>query len=309
MGGGSWTSSSWTDYSKHKIDGRSRASIFKSHGMKDAYDPSLIRMRESVDSIDNPASTPIIIGVDVTGSMGMLAEQLIVKGLNTTFKELIARAPVSDPHLMAMAIGDAFSDTAPLQVTQFEADIRIAEQLTELWLEGGGGANRGESYSLAHVFAGMKTVHDSFSKRSRKGFLFTVGDEPVLDGVTREQMKRVLGIDAQADLSARDCVDLASRSYEVFHIIVDGSYAARDLAGVRATWDPILPQRVIHLKDPSKLSETIVSTIEMTVGRDRDAVVASWDKSTALVVADAVRGLAVRGAGGGGLRRMGATAA
>ena len=305
MGTGSWTSSSWTRYAAASVKGRSRREIFRSAGMKPAYDPKTIVKRESCDSADNPDSTPVIIGVDVTGSMGSLAEELIVGGLHTTFTELLDRRPIPDPHVMAMAIGDAWCDRAPLQVTQFEADIRIAEQLTELWLEGGGGGNRGESYSLAHAFAGLKTVHDAFSKRGKKGFLFTVGDEPNLDGVTRDQLRDVLGIDAQADLSAADCVDLASRTYELFHIIVDGSYAARDLAGVRETWDPILPERVLHLRDPGKLSQTIVSTIELIAGRDRDSVVRSWDRGTALVVAEAVRGIAPR-AGGGGLRRLSA---
>jgi len=307
MGGGSWTSSSWTSYSSAHVAGRSRASIFSSIGMKDEYDAAKIVRRESVDSPDNPQSTPIIVGIDVTGSMGELAERLIVKGLDTTFTELLKRRPVTDPHVMAMAIGDAFTDSASCQATQFEADIRIAKQLTELYLEGGGGANEGESYSLAHAFAGLKTVHDSFSKRGRKGFLFTVGDEPVLDGVTKEQLSRVLGVVAQSGLSARDCVDLASRTYEVFHIIVDGSYARHNLAGVKRTWDPLLPQRVIHLRDPGKLSETIVSTIEMVAGRDRASVVGSWDKSTALVVAEATKDLAFGGGRpGGGLRRLGA---
>jgi hypothetical protein len=303
MGTGSWSAASWSRYASASVHGRSRAEIFGARGLDERYDPRLIAKRESCDSADNPESTPVIIGVDVTGSMGSLAEELIVRGLNTTFTELLARRPVSDPHVMAMAIGDAWCDRAPLQVTQFEADIRIAEQLTDLWLEGGGGGNRGESYSLAHAFAGLKTVHDAFGKRGRKGFLFTVGDEPNLDGVTREQMRDMLGVEVQSDLSARDCVDMAARTYEVFHIIVDGSYAARDLRGVRKTWDPILPQRVIHLKDPSRLSETIVATIELCAGRDRDTVMKGWDRSTALVVADATRGLQPARRGGG-LRRL-----
>lgn len=304
MGHGSWDAAAWGSYAASSVTGRSRHEIFRAAGMKDAYDPARIVKRESVDSADNPLSTPVIIGVDVTGSMGSLAEELIVRGLNTTFTELLDRRPISDPHVMAMAIGDAECDRAPLQVTQFEADIRIAQQLTELWLEGGGGGNRGESYSLAHAFAGLKTVHDAFNKRGSKGFLFTVGDEPNLDGVTRGQLKDVLGVDSQTGLSARDCVEIASRTYEVFHIIVDGSYAARDLRGVRATWDPILPQRVIHLKDPSKLSETIVATIELVAGKDRDEVVRGWDRGTALVVAEAVKAIGHRRGGGRGLRRL-----
>lgn len=302
MGHGSWTAGSWDDYARSSVRGRSRDQIFTARGMRDAYDPRRIDVRESCDSMENPAATPVIIGVDVTGSMGSLAEELIVGGLHTAFTELLERRPVSDPHVMAMAIGDATCDRAPLQVTQFEADIRIARQLTELWLEGGGGGNRGESYSLAHVFAGLKTVHDAWLNRGAKGFLFTVGDEPNLDGVTRGQLRDVLGIEAQADLSARDCVAIAARHYEVFHIIVDGSYAARDLRGVRRTWDPILPQRVIHLTDPSKLSETIVSTIELVAGRDRDTVVGSWDRATAHVVAKAIGDLRVGGGRAGGLR-------
>jgi hypothetical protein len=304
MGSGSWDAGSWSRYAAASVKGRARHEIFGARAMKHAYDPRNIPLRESCDSADNPLSTPVIIGIDVTGSMGSLAEELIVKGLNTTFTELLDRRPISDPHVMAMAIGDAECDRAPLQVTQFEADIRIAQQLTELWLEGGGGGNYGESYSLAHVFAGLKTVHDCFAKRGKKGFLFTVGDEPNLDGVSREQLRDVLGVEAHADLSARDCLDIASRTYEVFHIIVDGSFARRNLAAVRATWDPILPQRVIHLTDPNKLSQTIVSTIELVGGKDRDSVVKSWDRGTALVVAEAMKGIAPHRPGGRGLRRL-----
>jgi hypothetical protein len=304
MGGGSWTSSSWDTYAKSHVHGKSRASIFSSSSMKPEFNPALIKVRESRDSVDNPQSTPIIVGVDVTGSMGSLAELLITKGLNTTFTELIKRKPVSDPHVMALAIGDSFHDSAPLQATQFEADIRIAEQLKDLWLEGGGGANAGESYSLAHAFAALKTVHDAAEVRSKKGFLFTVGDEPCLDGVSKDHLKSVLGIDYQANLSARDCVEMASRHYEVFHIIVDGSYAKYNLPAVRKTWDPILPQRVIYLKDPNLLSETIVSTIEMISGNDRDNVISSWDKSTALVIADATKDIVAGRSSGKGLRRL-----
>lgn len=266
MGHGKWSRSDWDAYATSSVYGRSRSQLFNANGMKREYDPARMDMRESRDSAENPESTPIIIGVDVTGSMGMLAEELVVKGLNETFTALIDRQPVSDPHVMAMAIGDAYCDRAPLQATQFEADLRIVEQLRELWLEGGGGGNRGESYSLAHVFAGLKTVTDAKERRGKRGFLFTVGDEPVLDGVTRDQLSCVLGIEARRGVDAREAVRLASDAYEVFHIIVDGSYAARNMREVRASWDRILPERVIHLRDPARLAETIVATIEAASG-------------------------------------------
>jgi len=244
----------------------SRAELFGACGMDPALDPSRIAFRESRDSEECPEATPIIIGVDVTRSMGVLAEQLVVRGLNETFAALLDRKPVSDPHVMAMAIGDAYCDRAPLQVTRFEADLRIAEQLGQLWLEGGGGGNHGESYSLAHVFAGMRTSHDARERRGRKGFLFTLGDEPVLDGVEVDQLARVLAIGARRGVSSREAVRLASLNYELFHIIVDGSYAAHNMARVRQSWEAILPERVIHLPDPARLADAIVDTIERVSG-------------------------------------------
>ncbi|WP_128293114.1 hypothetical protein [Afifella aestuarii] len=262
MGHGNWSDRDWAVYAARSVSGRSRSELFEAKRMKDAYDPAQIKVRESRDSAENPEATPIIIGVDVTGSMGILAEELVVKGLNEAFTSLIGRKPVSDPHVMAMAIGDAQCDRAPLQVTQFEADLRIVEQLRQLWLEGGGGGNGGESYCLAHIFAGLKTAHDAMERRGKRGFLFTVGDEPVHDGATREQLSRVFGAEARQGVTGREAVRLASESYEVFHIIVDGSYAANHIREVRSSWEAILPERVIHLRNPAQLAQTIVSTIE-----------------------------------------------
>jgi len=300
MGHGNWNNADWERYAAGSVRGRSRDELFGARRMDDRYDPSRISVRESRDSAENPLSTPIIVGVDVTGSMGFLAEELVVNGLNATFTQLLDRKPVSDPHVMAMALGDGFTDAAPLQATQFEADLRIVEQLRSLWLEGGGGGNGGESYCLAHAFAGLKTVHDAYEKRRKRGFLFTVGDEPVHDGVTQEQFARVLGVNARRGISGREAVKLAGQYYEVFHVIVDGSYAAGRLKEVRASWERILPQRVIHLKDPTKLAETIVSTIELASGRDPNDVAKGWSSACADVLAQATARLPWRGFLGNG---------
>lgn len=266
MGHGNWSNADWQRYADRSVRGRSRRELFGANGMDPAFDPARIVVRESRDSADNPAATPIIIGVDVTGSMGVLAQELVVNGLNETFTALLNGGPVRDPQVMAMAIGDAYTDAAPLQATQFEADLRIVEQLRQLWLEGGGGGNGGESYCLAHVFAATKTVHDAGERRGAKGFLFTVGDEPVHDGVERDQLARVLGLDAREGVSGREAVRWASERYEVFHLLLEGGYAASRPAEVRRSWERILPGRVLPLRDPADLAATVVAAIERTVG-------------------------------------------
>lgn len=176
MGCGSWTPRDWDTYSKSSIAGKSAAGIYTSRSVKPEFDPKGIPMRESRDSDDHPNSNAIIIGLDVTGSMSDILEG-VAKKLNVLVTEILDRKPVTDPQIMFNAIGDAMCDSTPFQATQFESDIRIAEQLTQLYFERGGGGNMFESYPLAWYFAAMHTDIDCLNKRNQKGFLFTMGDD------------------------------------------------------------------------------------------------------------------------------------
>ncbi|WP_095201955.1 hypothetical protein [Mesorhizobium carmichaelinearum] len=292
MGSGRWSSTDWNAYATAHVSGKSAAHVFKARTLDPTYDPKMIQVRESRDSADNPASTPIILASDVTGSMGMVAHQLMKDGLNTLAQEIYARKPVSDPHVMMMAVGDVECDQAPLQVTQFEADIRLADQVRGLWIEGGGGGNSGESYCGAHYFAATKTVSDAWEKRRKKGYLFTIGDEPVLDGMRGSEVSRVFGGPAK-NVSAAECIAMASRTYEVFHVILKNEgYAKGSLARVLASWQPLLPQRLILLDDVTKLAEAVVSTIQVAEGASKSTVAASWNGSTAVTVANAIKDIA-----------------
>ena len=297
MGHGRWDANAWAKYAAaHK--GKSRAEIFTSDAMKDAFDPAQIAVRESRDSADNPASTAIILASDVTGSMGAIAEVMIRSGLDTAMREIYDRKPVTDPHVMVMAVGDAECDRAPLQASQFEADIRLAEQLKELWIEGGGG-NGGESYNLPWYFAAMKTSIDCFEKHGKKGYLFTIGDEPILPGITKENLRRVFDSGAETDLTSAELLAMASRSYEVFHVVLTNvGYARSHLASVLKTWEPLLGERVIHCDNHEKVAEVIVSAIQVVEGADKTTVAKSWPGATAQTVANAVKSLTAKSGSG-----------
>jgi hypothetical protein len=292
MGHGRWDSSAWASYAARHTAGRSAAEIFTAGAMEDRFDPARIAFRESRDSTENPLSTPIILASDVTGSMGAIAEVMIRSGLDTTMREIYTRRPVTDPHVAVMAVGDAECDRAPLQVTQFEADVRLAEQLKALWIEGGGGGNAGESYHLPWYFAATKVRSDCIEKRGRKGYLFTIGDEPILPGISRTDLTRVFGAGAQSKLSSADMLAMASRNWEVFHIVLTNvGYAGGNLRAVMATWKPVLGQRVIECDDHERIAEVIVSAIQVHAGARAADVVASWSGKTSATVARAVGAL------------------
>ena len=290
MGMGSWTSTSWSSYTTTRgyTATSSASELYSRATIKKEFDPKGVEFRESCDSEDHPNSTPIILGLDVTGSMGSMLET-VAKRLNVTIEEILDRKPVTDPQIMFAAIGDAECDDFPLQVTQFESDIRIAEQLNDIYFERGGGGNGGESYLLAHYFAARHTKIDSFDKHNKKGFLFTVGDEACLETLKVNQVKEFLDADIEKNLTAEEIINEASRKYEIYHLIVKPvAYQP-----VEKSWRDKLGNNVIMVEDVEKIPEVIVSILELHAGKTTDEVVDSWDGSTKLVVKNAISDLKI----------------
>jgi hypothetical protein len=290
MGGGRWSASDWDKYSSKTYSGKSTKDIFRTAKMDNDLNPNGVT-RESRDSIDNPNSNAIILALDVTGSMGCVLDSC-VRGLGTLVQEIYDKKPVTDPHIMCMGIGDVTCDNSPVQATQFEADLRIAKQLEKIYLEGGGGGNSFESYTAAWYFAAVHTQIDCFEKRGKKGYLFTIGDEEPAPVLSAFDVKKFFGTTPQANLSAQDLLEIASRQYHVFHLMVEqGSHFRYNGDTVVQKWTELLGQRAIRLVDHTKLAEVIVSTIRVNEGEAHDTVISTWDGSTSLVVKKAISGL------------------
>ena len=292
MGSGRMSDDDWSRYSTTHITGKSTAGIYKSTTIIPELDPKGVKCRESCDSVDNPNSTACIVGLDVTGSMSDVLEAA-AKGLGTLVTEIYNRKPITDPHLMFMGIGDAEAgDRHPLQITQFEADIRIAEQLTKIYFEQGGGGNSYESYSLAWYFAALHTKIDCFIKRRKKGYLFTIGDEQPTAVLRAEDVDRVLGYRPQLDYPPETVLTLAQRQYEVFHLIIEeGSHCRSHRDRTVSEWTALLGQRAIPVSDHTKIAEIIVSILQREAGVDTAKIASSWDGKTALAVSRAIDGL------------------
>ena len=293
MGGGNITRQDLHAYSTKHIDNkRSVAEVFECRELHADLNPRGI-IRESCDSVDNPNSTPVIIGLDVTGSMDPVLNSMARDGLKALVSGIYERKPVSDPHIMCMGIGDAVCDRAPLQVTQFEADIRMAEQLQKIWLEGHGGGNGSESYTLPWYFAATKTEIDSFNKREQKGFIFTIGDDAPNPNLTSAQIYAVLGMRPEFDsITSEEILEMVSQRYHVFHLIVrQGDNYRSSGARVDANWHQLLGNHAVPLTDYRKMGEVIISILQIANGADKQGVIDSWSDDIKSIVATAVAGL------------------
>jgi len=297
MGAGRFDEDDWKTYTTaSSYDTKTTKEIFSSRALDASLNPKDV-MRESRDSPDNPCSNAIIVGLDVTGSMSRVLDSMARHGLKTLVTEIYDRKPVSDPHVLCAGIGDVEAgDRAPFQPTQFEADIRIAEQLEKIFLEGGGGGNHYESYALTWWFAARHVSTDCFEKRGKKGYLFTIGDELPTPYLRKQDIEKVFGSEAvvgfQGDRVSMDVLlTEVTRKWEVFHLTVEEGSNGGERE--KNAWHELLGQRAMVLSDHTKMAEVIVSAIQILEGESKDVVTKSWDGSTSLVVSKATQGLTV----------------
>ena len=273
MGYGSYRAADWDKLRKSRgINTFSKVNdIFRSNSVSEKFNPRNINMRESRDSEDSPESTPIIIAFDDTASMGYLATEIAQNSLNKTVTEIYEKNPVTNPHVMCAAYGNA-GDLGPLQVTQFEADIRIVEQLLDLWIVLCGRGDSGDP--LIWYFAAKHTSIDSWEKRGKKGFLFTIGDDTIKSPINRFDVAEIFGDeDCRKDLSPVDALEMAKEKYHVFHIVTQPLNAK-----VYPTWRKLLPDStaLVDNQNIGNLYMVIISLMQMVNGKAKEEVINQW---------------------------------
>jgi len=232
----------------------SSADIFKQRAINNAMNPYGIKVRESRDSEEHPNSLAIMIALDLTGSMGSIPNFLVKDGLPDCMGRII-KGGILDPQILFIGVGDHECDQSPLQVGQFESDDELVDKwLTDVWLEGGGGSNYGESYLLAWYFAGFHTEIDCFEKRGEKGFLFTIGDEPCLKELPQSALKKIMGEGQYQNFSHFELLDKAKEKYNVFHIHVNSGRGKDE-------WKQLIGDNLIVVKNHKEVSKVIAEKI------------------------------------------------
>ena len=296
MGGGSWTTQDFCTYSTSVGRSVSTDGVLKgNYSAQDMFTQRDITkelkpynvIRECVDSAEHPNTKPVILALDVTGSMGRAAVN-VAKQLNVVMTELYNK--VNDIEFMIMGIGDFAYDYAPLQVSQFESDIRIAEQLDKISFEGGGGGNgyytNGGATSWVNTFGGAADVtisggtvkaisgtgcaigggngYESYSaawyfglnntkldcwNRGEKGIIITMGDEPLNPYLPRTKFNTIVGSNAEKDIETDQLYAEASKKFDIYHLNVVHGTSGRFTEDIHKTFGKYLDSK--HLRDTS----------------------------------------------------------
>ncbi|MDR0979367.1 MAG: hypothetical protein LBL91_05560 [Lachnospiraceae bacterium] len=142
-------------------------------------------MNPTGKNLRSTTKNPIIIVLDETGSNIDLARLLYDK-LPMFYGQIEQKKYFDDFDISICAVGDAYTDSYPLQVSPFAKGIELDSYMEKLVLEGGGGGNNGESYELMAYYLTEKT---EFAPGA-KPIVFFIGDEPYHPKVNKGQAEK-----------------------------------------------------------------------------------------------------------------------
>ena len=247
MGGGAWTTNAYNSTirgmgfaSADALSNSATQYVYHERTIHPLLDPHGV-IRECCDSKEHPETIPVILALDVTGSMGRAATMCAGK-LDEIMTNLYSK--VKDVEFLMMGIGDLACDRAPIQASQFESDIRILDQTTKIFFEAGGGGNCYESYTAAWYFGLHNTKLDCWNRR-KKGVIITMGDEPLNPYLPGRRLSEVLGTTTQ-DIDTKELYNEVIEKFDVYHIaITNESCYSRYANKIKDTWGELLGQHLL----------------------------------------------------------------
>ena len=279
MGSGSWTARNYATYccsvgrsydesTKLFSDTYTNSSqAFVSHRIDEAMDPKNV-MRECCDSDEHPATIPVSILPSNTNWR-------VQKKLNPIMIEIYKR--IKDAEIMVMAIGDLAYDNSPIQLSQFESDIRIAENLDKIYFENGGGGNDYESYTAAW-YMGLKHCKLDCWKRGKKGLIITMGDEPINPYLPAHQLNEATGDTNQKDVETKDLYKDVIEKFDVYHICVE-SRSYPDQTRERGTFAKVIGEQHALISSVDKISDKIISIVEDFASKSGQSLIVESPKT------------------------------
>ena len=192
------------DYKPHKVETR-------------------VKLPPPVDKVLlTKAEFPIVIAVDVTGSMRTLP-QLIFEKLCILYNEALFFIPEELKETFEIsftAVGDAYTDGYPLQITDFGKGFELDKNIKSLYPEGGGGGQARETYELTAYYFANRCEMPSALKTPKPLFIY-IGDEGFYSKVNRAQIKNLIGKPPKTDLISREVFEDLKKKFDVYILRIE----------------------------------------------------------------------------------------
>lgn len=210
--------------------------------------------------ISSASKNPLIIAVDVTGSMQRWPFEIFDR-LPLLFNTLSQYRP--DVEISFAAIGDAIVDHWPLQVTDFSKGYELEEHLKAIYGEGGGG-DEPESYGL---FAHWVNEHVS-TPNAERPFLIVFGDATMHEDVPAAQIRHIFGDDSAQDVSSIAAWNRVARKWNTWFLRRPGGTKGD---AVDTQWSKAIgPQQVVQMDEEARAVDYAMGLVARTWGHFGD---------------------------------------
>jgi len=203
---------------------------------------------------------PVVFALDVTGSMGEWTK-IIYDKMPMFYGQIMMQKYLQDPSISFCAIGDAKTDNAPLQVSDFGQGKEIDQLISKMWLEGNGGGNEHESYELSGYFYNN---HCAFTN-ARRPFFFVTGDEGFWEKTTVDMVHKVLGYKPSKDVPGDQTWSELMKKFNVFHIKKE-YYSSKEKSINKQWCEALGEERVLHITNPKACIDVMLGAIALTSG-------------------------------------------
>lgn len=219
------------------------------------------------------AKLPIVIAVDVTGSMrhwpGTIFEKLCV-----LYNEALVAMPEEYKEsfeISFVAVGDAYTDFYPIQVTDFDKEVALDENIKKLFPEGNGGGQTRETYELVAYYYARHCEMPNAEPRAKPLF-FYICDEGYYSNVKKDHVEKYFGDEIEEDIPSEDVFDELMEKFRVYALRIAYSRNARqvaehDEARISKDWKNMIgPENVILMDHPERVVDVILGLIAGHLG-------------------------------------------
>ncbi len=221
-------------------------------------EPNLTLVDPKGKTISSQSENPIIVCVDGTRSMQKWPAEIFDR-LPLLYQTLSQYR--DDIEISFAVIGDALTDSWPLQIGNFGKGPSLDTILKGLKPEGGGGPGIRENYELFAYY-----IHEhAETPKAKKPFLFIMGDEMFYDDIDPEKTKKYLGDTLQSPLKSVSIWRDLTERYEMYLL-------RKALPGydekIEQQWTEALgeQQRIIPIEDPMRVVDTAMGIVAKSWG-------------------------------------------
>lgn len=183
------------------------------------------------ETIKTESPAPLVILVDVTGSMGDWPAVMFSKlpYMDNECKEYLGE----DFELSFGAVGDANSDQYPIQIRPFAKGRDMEKQLKELVIEGGGGGQCQESYELTALYY----ARNAEMPNAKRPIMIIIGDEGYYEDIMKKQAA-MAHVKLQGDLSTKEVFEELQKKFSVY--LIRKPYGGSDDKGIQKKWENLI---------------------------------------------------------------------